>query len=124
MHTVYRILSAGCLAASAAATGSPAVAGPLPTNIAAVKSVVPAGVIEVHWRGTWSGGWRHVWFPGGVRPSRSLTRWAWGWGAYYGCAYYACSVYWPGYAYGKPYEWWNPWRPDWWRHPYWNRDYQ
>jgi hypothetical protein len=36
---------------------SPAAAGPMPTNIATMKSMVADGPIQVHWRGGWGGGW-------------------------------------------------------------------
>jgi len=56
------------LAATAALLGAGAQAGPMPTNLAAMKSMVDQNTTEVRWGGGWRGGgfgYRGVGFRGG-----------------------------------------------------------
>jgi hypothetical protein len=86
-------------------------AAPLPTNVAAMQSMVSDSPIQVQWGGWRGGGWGHRGF-GGWGPR------GWGWGAgalagaviggaiassaygYYGGPYY--GGYSPGYSYYYP----------------------
>ena len=61
-------LRTAILAATAALLGAGAQAGPMPTNVAAMKSMVDQSTIEVRWGGGWRGGgfgYRGVGFRGG-----------------------------------------------------------
>jgi hypothetical protein len=113
MRALRLFVLSGCLGAAMAATGSPAGAGPLPTNIAAVKSANETGVIEVRWRLGLGAGWRRTWFPGGVRVNPALG-FAW---SSFGYPYDADGIYHPGLAYDfEPYFYWRPWYGHYWRH--------
>jgi hypothetical protein len=71
MEMIMRSLSSlrtAILAATAALLGAGAQAGPMPTNVAAMKSMVDQSTIEVRWGGGWRGGgfgYRGVGFRGG-----------------------------------------------------------
>ena len=61
-------LRTAILAATAALLGAGAQAGPMPTNVAAMKSMVDQSTTEVRWGGGWRGGgfgYRGVGFRGG-----------------------------------------------------------
>lgn len=61
-------LRTAILAATAALIGAGAQAGPMPTNVAAMKSMVDQSTIEVRWGGGWHGGgfgYRGVGYRGG-----------------------------------------------------------
>ena len=61
-------LRSAVLAAAAALLGAGAQAGPMPTHVTAMKSMVDQNTTEVQWRGGWRGGgfgYRGVGFRGG-----------------------------------------------------------
>jgi hypothetical protein len=113
MRALRRLLLLG-FGAATAATGLPAVAGPLPSDVAAVKSAIETGVIDVRWR--WvlglSPGWRRTWFPGGARVDPAL---GFAWGSF-GYPYDTDGIYHPGFA--LDFEPWRPWYGRGWRHRY------
>jgi hypothetical protein len=133
MTTLHRTLAAGSLAAMFAV---PALAGPIPTNVAAVKSAADSGITQAAWggwgHGHWGGHWGHGgWgFPGAFLGGLALGAvvgsypygYGYGYGYPYGYAYYDA----PAYAYyGGPYYggyyghryWGRPyWRHRWYRH--------
>jgi len=81
-------LPAAILAATAALLSSGAQAGPMPTNLAAMKSMVDQSTTEVRWGGSWRGGgfgYRGVGFRGGGRGCRGGLGYR-GWG-YRGLGY-------------------------------------
>jgi hypothetical protein len=71
MEMIMRSLSSlrtAILAATAALLGAGAQAGPMPANVAAMKSMVDQSTTEVRWGGGWRGGgfgYRDVGFRGG-----------------------------------------------------------
>jgi len=97
-------------------------AAPLPTNVAAMKSMVSDSSIQVQWGGWRGGGWGHRGF-GGWGPR------GWGWAAgalagamiggavassaygYYGSPYY--GGYYPGYSYYPAYVGYGPYPGSW-----------
>jgi hypothetical protein len=95
------------LAATAALLGAGAQAGPMPTNVAAMKSMVDQRVTEVRWGGGWRGGgfgYRGVGFRGGGWGYRGGFGYR-GWG-YRGLGYgvaagavIASRAYYGGYGY-------------------------
>ena len=108
-------LRTAILAASAALLSAGAQAGPMPTNVAAMKSMVDQSTTEVRWGGGWRGGgvgFRGVGFRGGGWGYRGL-----GYGlaagalvggaiassAYYGGGYYDDSYAAVPYGYGGGY---------------------
>ena len=65
---LFSSLRAAILAATAALLSSGAQAGPMPTHVAAMKSMVDQSTTEVRWGGGWRGGgfgYRGVGFRGG-----------------------------------------------------------
>ena len=67
MRTLFSLRTA-ILAAAAALLSAGAQAGPMPTNVAAMKSMVDQSTTEVRWGGGWRGGgfgYRGVGFRGG-----------------------------------------------------------
>ncbi len=72
----------------------PAAAGPMPTNVAAMKSMVTDGPTQVHWRG---GGWGiGAGLLAGALIGGAIASSTYG---YYGAPYYYGSPY-PYYGYG------------------------
>ncbi|XIA64323.1 hypothetical protein ACFIOY_36460 [Bradyrhizobium sp. TZ2] len=63
-------LRTAILAASAALISAGAQAGPMPTNVVAMKSMVDQNTIEVRWGGGWRGG--GIGYRGGM-PVRSSS---------------------------------------------------
>jgi hypothetical protein len=66
MEVIMRLLTSrrtAFLAATAALLSASAQAGPMPTNIAAIKSMVDQNTTEVYWRGGY--GYRSVGYRGG-----------------------------------------------------------
>jgi len=113
--TTFAVLVAGAVIAGA--TGS-SQAAPLPTHIAAIKSMLGTDAVEVRWGG-WGGGFRGGGWGGGFRGGGWGYRGGWGhrpfgWGAaaagaliggalvggaYYGSYYGSYPYYGGGYAY-------------------------
>jgi hypothetical protein len=118
MEVIMRLSSSlrtAILAASAALLSAGAQAGPMPTNVAAMKSMVDQSTTEVRWGGGWRGGgfgYRGGGFRGGGWGYRGL-----GYGlaagalvggaiassAYYGSGYYDDSYAAVPYGYGGGY---------------------
>jgi hypothetical protein len=85
---------------------SPAAAGPMPTNIATMKSMVADGPIQVHWRGGWGGGWgvgagllAGALIGGAIATSTYPYYGAYGAPYYYGNSYPQYGYYYPRTAY-------------------------
>jgi hypothetical protein len=84
-------------------------AAPLPTNVAAMKSMVADSSIEVRWGGWRGGGWRHRGFGWGAGAlagaviGGAIASSAYG---YYGAPYY--GGYYPGYSYYPAYVGYSP----------------
>ena len=121
-------LRTAILAAAAALLGAGAQAGPMPTNVAAMKSMVDQSTTEVRWGGSWRGGgfgYRGVGFRGGgwgYRGGYGYRGGGWGYrglgyglaagalvggaiasSAYYGGGYYGDSYATVPYGYGGGY---------------------
>jgi hypothetical protein len=108
VHTLAASLIAGQVGAAAAA--------PLPTNIAAMKSMVADSAIPVYWRGGWGWGWgvgagaiAGLIIGGAIASSAYGAYGPYGYpypyyGGYYGPAYYG---YGPYYGYARPYGYAN-----------------
>ena len=121
-------LRTAILAAAAALLGAGAQAGPMPTNVAAMKSMVDQSTTEVRWGGGWRGGgfgYRGVGFRGGgwgYRGGYGYRGGGWGYrglgyglaagapvggaiasSAYYGGGYYGDSYATVPYGYGGGY---------------------
>lgn len=88
-------------------------AAPLPTNVAAMKSMVANSSIQVRWGGWRGGGWGHRGFGGwglgagalaGAVVGGAIASSAYG---YYGGPYY--GGYYPAYGYGPYYDY-GPWQ--------------
>ena len=65
---MFSSLRTAILAATATLLGAGAQAGPMPTNVAAMKSMVDQSTTEVRWGGGWRGGgfgYRGVGYRGG-----------------------------------------------------------
>jgi len=105
------------LATAAALLGAGAHAGPMPTNVAAMKSMVDQSTTEVRWGGGWRGGgfgYRGVGFRGGGWGYRGgLGYRGWGYrglgygvaaGAIVGGAIASSAYYGGGYYGGDPYD--------------------
>src|ERR1700759_666917 len=85
---LLNLLRTTILAATAALLGAGAQAGPMPTNVTAMKSMVDQSTTEVRWGGGWRGGgfgYRGVGFRGGGWGYRGGWRGG-GWG-YRGLGY-------------------------------------
>ena len=110
-------LRTAILAAAAALLSAGAQAGPMPTNVAAMKSMVDQNTTEVRWGGGWRGGgfgYRGVGFRGGgwgYRGGYGYRGGGWGYrGLGYGLAAgalvggaIASSAYYGGGYYGDSY---------------------
>ena len=131
METIMSLLSTlrtATLAATAALLGTSAQAGPMPTNVAAMKSMVDQSTTEVRCGGGWRGGgfgYRGVGFRGGgwgYRGGYGYRGGGWGYrglgyglaagalvggaiasSAYYGGGYYGDSYATVPYGYGGGY---------------------
>ncbi|MGJ5050184.1 hypothetical protein ACQR18_19260 [Bradyrhizobium oligotrophicum] len=87
LNTVFAsMLSAGLIGS----TIESAMAAPLPTNAAAMKSLAASGPIQVHWHGGWGWGWGAGALAGALIGG-AIASSAYG---YYGDPYYS------GYPYG------------------------
>jgi hypothetical protein len=134
-------IAVGVTTAMAVAAG-PALAGPMPTNLAALKAASATDVVQARWVGGWGrggwgrggwgrGGWgwgRRGWgwgagaFVGGLALGATLGGWGGGWGY---TPYYDYGVY-PGYVpasaygayYGGPY---GAYSGGYYGGPYWRR---
>jgi hypothetical protein len=127
MRTLFSLRTA-ILAAAAALISAGAQAGPMPTNVAAMKSMVDQSTTEVRWGGGWRGGgfgYRGVGFRGGgwgYRGGYGYRGGGWGYrglgyglaagalvggaiasSAYYGGGYYGDSYAAAPYGYGGGY---------------------
>jgi hypothetical protein len=131
MEVIMRLSSSlrtAILAATAALLSAGAQAGPMPTNVAAMKSMVDQNTTEVRWGGGWRGGgfgYRGVGFRGGgwgYRGGYGYRGGGWGYrglgyglaagalvggaiasSAYYGGGYYGDSYAAAPYGYGGGY---------------------
>jgi hypothetical protein len=99
-EVIMRLLSSlrtAFLAATAALLSAGAQAGPMPTNVAAIKSMVDQNTTEVRWRGG-GYGYRGVGYRGGGYGYRGVGYRGGGWG-YRGGYGYRGGVGYRGYGY-------------------------
>ncbi len=101
--SIVKTAIAGTLSAALVASQiSPAAAGPMPTNVATMKSMVTDGPTQVHWRG---GGWGiGAGFLAGALIGGAIASSTYG---YYGAPYY----YGYGYPYPYPYPYYGGYAP-------------
>src|SRR5215212_6538857 len=106
MEVIMRLSSSLCtaiLAATAALLSAGAQAGPMPTNVAAMKSMVDQNTTEVRWGGGWRGGYRGLGYglAAGALVGGAIASSAYYGGGYYGDSYAAAPYgYGGGYGYG------------------------
>ncbi|HEU5275156.1 MAG TPA: hypothetical protein VFU97_15955 [Xanthobacteraceae bacterium] len=134
-------IAAGVVTTAMAVAAGPALAGPLPTNLAALKAASATDVVQARWGGGWGrGGWgwgRGGWgwghrgwgwgagaFVGGLALGAALGGWGYGYSPYYDYGgYYPGYV--PAYAYGAYYG--GPYAAyyggGYYGRPYWRRGY-
>jgi len=119
MSILRKAAIAACVAAGALAIGAlTAAAGPLPTNIAAMKTAASTDVVQARWggHGGWGGGgwgrggWGRGggWFPGavvgGLAAGLALGSYGYGYGYPYDYGYGGYGGYYPAsYGYGGYY---------------------
>jgi len=99
MSTFKAAITTTLSAALLAGQIGPTAAAPLPTNVAAMKSIAANGPIEVYWRGGW-GGWG--WGAGAPVVAGAIIGGAIAGGGYYGPGYYYGYPTYPYYAYYAP----------------------
>jgi hypothetical protein len=106
MEVIMRLSSSlrtAILAATAALLSAGAQAGPMPTNVAAMKSMVDQNTTEVRWGGGWrGGGWGYRGLGYGLAAG-ALVGGAIASSAYYGGGYYGDSYAAAPYGYGGGY---------------------
>ncbi|MBI5322312.1 hypothetical protein [Bradyrhizobium sp.] len=117
---LFSLLPTTILAATAALLGASAQAGPLPTNVAAMKSMVEKDTIEVRYRGVGRGvayrggrlayrgglGYRRLGYGGlaaGAIVAGTVARRAYYGDGYYGGGYPSYGYVEPGYGYDGGY---------------------
>ena len=118
MHTFRLAFVCAFAGAVMASNITPLHAAPLPTNVAAMKSIVVDTSILVRWGGWRGGGWGHGGFGGwgagalaGAIIGGAIASSAYGYygGPYYG-GYYPGYRYYPEYTGYGPYYDYGPWQ--------------